>query len=141
MTPFQGVPPNETYAGTYTGRRKTNALHELSIVEALIEQVQAEIRRSGHEGRVVHLDIVIGRLSGVNADSVRFAFELLSPGTLLEQAELRIVQPKAVCCCEACAARTEIDDLVAECPACQSSRITFEGGQDLVLESIELEDE
>jgi hydrogenase nickel incorporation protein HypA/HybF len=116
-------------------------LHELSIVEALIEQVQAEIRRSGHEGRVVHLDIVIGRLSGVNADSVRFAFELLSPDTLLEQAELRIIQTKAICRCEACGAGTEIDELVAECPACGSPRIALEGGQDLVLESIELEDE
>lgn len=116
-------------------------MHELSIVEALIEQVETEVRRSGHEGRVVHLDVVIGRLSGVNADSVQFAFELLSPGTLLEQADLRIVQTKAVCRCEACSARTEIDELVAACPACGSPRIAFDGGQDLVLESIELEDE
>lgn len=115
-------------------------MHELSIVESLIEQVQHEINRSGHEGRVVRLDITIGRLSGVNADSIRFAFELLSPDTLLDGADLRITQPKAVCRCKACEARTEIDELVAACPACGSGRITLEGGQDLLLDSIELED-
>ncbi|HLA84850.1 MAG TPA: hydrogenase maturation nickel metallochaperone HypA [Thermoguttaceae bacterium] len=115
-------------------------MHELSIVETLIEQVQKEVGRSGHEGRVVKLDVAVGRLSGVNVDSVRFAFELLAPGTLLEDAELRIARPKAVCCCKQCPARTEIDDLVAECPICGSREITFEGGQDLFLESIELED-
>ena len=52
----------------------------------------------------------------------------------------RISEPKATCCCEQCGGRLEIDDLVAECPACGSRRITFEGGQELSLESIELED-
>jgi len=115
-------------------------LHELSIVKTLIEQVEKEVRRSGHDGHVVHLDIIIGRLSGVNVDSIRFAFDLLSPDTLLEEANLRITEAKAVCLCEACDARTEIDELVANCPACGSEQITFEGGQDLLLESIELDD-
>jgi hydrogenase nickel incorporation protein HypA/HybF len=115
-------------------------LHELSIVESLIEQVEKEVRRSGHDGRVVHLDVVIGRLSGVNIDSVRFAFDLLSPGTVLEDADLRIAERKAICLCETCKARTEIEDLATSCPACGGECITFEGGQDLFLESIELVD-
>jgi hydrogenase nickel incorporation protein HypA/HybF len=115
-------------------------VHELSIVETLIEQVEKEVRRSGHDGHVVHLDVTIGRLSGINVDSIRFAFDLLTPDTMLAQAELRIAEPKATCCCSQCGARTEIDDLVAVCPACGSGHITFEGGQDLFLESIELED-
>jgi hydrogenase nickel incorporation protein HypA/HybF len=115
-------------------------LHELSIVKTLIEQVEKEVHRSGHDGRVVHLDIVVGRLSGVNVDSIRFAFDLLSSGTLLEEAELRIAEPKAVCFCEACETHTEIEELVAVCPVCGSAQITYEGGQDLLLESIELDD-
>lgn len=115
-------------------------MHELSIVESLIDQVKREIDRSGHEGRVVRLDIAVGRLSGVNVDSIRFAFELLSPDTVLENAELRVSQPKAVCRCETCKATTEIEDFVSECPGCGGGHITFEGGRDLFLESIELED-
>ncbi|HBO45069.1 MAG TPA: hydrogenase maturation nickel metallochaperone HypA [Planctomycetaceae bacterium] len=120
--------------------QKAVPVHELSIVETLIEQVESEVRRSGHDGDIVGLDLAIGRLSGINVDSIRFAFELLSPDTLLRRADLRIIEPKAACRCEQCGARTEIDDLVAECPACGGRRITFEGGQELSLESIELED-
>ena len=88
----------------------------------------------------MRLDITVGRLSGVNVDSIRFAFELLAPDTLLDGADLRIAEPKAVCRCEECKARTEIDELVVDCPACGSGQITLEGGQDLLLESIELAD-
>jgi len=115
-------------------------MHEFSIVESLIEQVQQEVTRSGHDGRVVRLDISVGRLSGVNVDSIRFAFELLAPDTLLADADLQIAEPKAVCRCKACEAKTKIDELVVVCPVCGSGEITLEGGQDLLLDSIELKD-
>jgi hydrogenase nickel incorporation protein HypA/HybF len=114
-------------------------MHELSIVEALIEQAEKEVKRSGQEGRVVGLDVVVGRLSGVNCDSIRFAFELLSDGTRFEHAELRIAEPKATCRCDACHAQEEIDELAVCCPRCASPKISIKGGRDLLLESIEIE--
>jgi hydrogenase nickel incorporation protein HypA/HybF len=116
-------------------------MHELSIVEALIEQVRRELQRAGQNGRVRRLELSIGRLSGVNCDSVRFAFGLIAVGTLLENAELTIHEPKAVCCCRACNARAEIDDLVIQCPQCGSAEISIDGGRDLLLQSIEIEDQ
>ncbi len=115
-------------------------MHELSIVEALIEQVRRELERAGQSGRVRRLELSIGRLSGVNCDSVRFAFGLIAAGTPLEGAELAIREPKSVCCCRACEARAEIDALVAQCPQCGSAEISIEGGRDLLLQSIEIED-
>jgi hydrogenase nickel incorporation protein HypA/HybF len=114
-------------------------MHELSIVEALIDQVAQELDRAGQQGRVLRLDVSIGRLSGVHPDSVRFAFELLRPGTILDKAEIVIQEPKPVCHCHACGARTEIDDLVVECPGCHADAITIEGGRDMILQSIEIE--
>ena len=115
-------------------------MHEVSIVEALVEQVEGEVRRAGHSGRVVRLWVTIGRLSGVNADSFRFAFEMLAPGTMLEAARLEIENRPATCRCEACGSSTPIEDLAAQCPRCESPQISFEGGRELVLESIELEE-
>jgi hydrogenase nickel incorporation protein HypA/HybF len=115
-------------------------MHELSIVEALIDQVKQELDRAEQQGRVLRLDLSIGRLSGVNSDAIRFAFGLLTPGTILEKAEVAIDEPKAVCQCHACDARTEIDDLVLECPKCADPDITIEGGRDMTLQSIEIED-
>ena len=65
-------------------------MHELSIVEALIDQVGQELDRAGQQGRVVRLELSIGRLSGVHGESVRFAFGLLAPGTRVENADLVI---------------------------------------------------
>lgn len=116
-------------------------MHEIAIVESLIEQVDREVAAAGHDGRVVALDLVIGRLSGVNVDSIRFAFELLAPETTLAGATLRIAEPKAACRCGDCLARVEIDEVVAACPRCGSGDIVFEGGQELLLQSIELEED
>ena len=115
-------------------------MHELSIVEALIEQAQREVKRSGQKGRVVRLDLRIGRLSGVCPDSLRFAWDLLAPETSLAGAELCIAEPPAVCACGDCGARTELEDVAACCPKCGSPNVTVEGGQEMLLQTIELED-
>jgi hydrogenase nickel incorporation protein HypA/HybF len=115
-------------------------MHELSIVEALIDQVGEELDRVSQQGRVLRVELSIGRLSGVYPEAVRFAFGLLGAGTIVENAEIVIEEPKAFCQCHACNARTEIDDLVLECPQCAAAEITIEGGRDMLLQSIEIED-
>jgi hydrogenase nickel incorporation protein HypA/HybF len=116
-------------------------VHEISIVQALIEHVEQAVREAGQSGRVARLDLVIGRLSGVNADSIRFAFEMLAPDTLVESAQLSIEEPPAVACCRACGARKPIQELVDRCPACGSLEISIEEGRELLLQSIEVEEE
>jgi len=111
----------------------------MSIVQALIEQVEAEVERAGQRGRVIGLDLVVGRLSGVHVDSIRFACEILSPGTILEGAILRITEPAAYSECLACGARVAIDELTMACARCSSGEIVIAGGRDLLLQSIELE--
>ncbi len=114
-------------------------MHELSIVEALMGQVEEEVGRAGG-GRVTRLSLIIGRLSGVNCDSIRFAFELLAPGTLLESAELEIGEPRAECVCQDCGATSEIDRMVPQCPSCAGQDITIQGGTELILQTIDLEE-
>jgi len=114
-------------------------MHELSIVEALIEQVTRELHRAEQTGRVVELNLAIGRLSGVHSGSLQFAFELLSPGSIVEGAQLNIKEPRAGCCCRDCGHTEPIEELVTQCPRCGSANIVIEGGRELTLDSIELE--
>ncbi|MFV1967109.1 MAG: hydrogenase maturation nickel metallochaperone HypA [Pirellulaceae bacterium] len=113
----------------------------MSIVQALIEQVHVEVEQSDHAGRVLGLDLVIGRMSGVHVDSIRFAFEILTPGTIMEGADLRIREPTASLACHECGAEHNVDQLTLDCPFCGSDNILIQGGQDLLLHSIELMDE
>ena len=114
-------------------------MHEMSIVEALIEQVDHELHRAGQEGHVVEIHLAVGRLSGVHSGSLRFAFELLSPGSVVEGAQLNITEPRAACRCRDCNHTEPIDEMVAQCPKCGSGNVLIEGGRELTLDSIELE--
>jgi len=108
----------------------------------LIEQVKETLAEAKCQGRVARIELSIGRLSGVNCEAFRFAFELLVPGTLLEDAEVLIRQPKARSRCQSCKARCEIenDELPLVCPRCGSEEITIEGGRELVLQGIDVEE-
>jgi hydrogenase nickel incorporation protein HypA/HybF len=116
-------------------------MHELSIVDALIEQVGREVHRAGQSGKVRGVELAIGRLSGVNCDSIRFAFELLAPDTIVAGAEIKINQLKAAYRCHDCNAQAEIDEMIFTCPKCGSKAVTIEGGRDLLLQSIDVDDE
>ncbi len=113
----------------------------MSIVQSLIDQVEGELTRAGASGRVSRLDLVIGRLSGVHSDSIRMAFQLLSPGTVVEGAELRIDEPPAELVCRDCQARLPIRELTRSCPRCGSNAILIQGGQQLLLQSIDVDDD
>ena len=112
----------------------------MSLVQSLIEQVGHEVDRSGHHGRVVSVDLVIGRLSGVHVDSIQFAFEVLAPDTVIDGAALQIHQTRATLRCRACDLTEPIDELAVRCGKCGSCDTVIEGGQELLLQSIELED-
>jgi hydrogenase nickel incorporation protein HypA/HybF len=115
-------------------------MHELAIAEALIEQVGTELDRAGQNKAVKRLELAVGRLSGVHCECLRFAFNLLSPGTRAQGAELSIRQPPAVSRCRQCGAVVEIEEVVIDCPQCGSLEIVIEEGRELLLESIEIED-
>jgi hydrogenase nickel incorporation protein HypA/HybF len=115
-------------------------MHELSIAEALIEQVGAELDRAGQAGPVKRLELAVGRLSGVHCDALRFGFQLLAQGTPLEGVELSIRQPPAASRCRACGTSEEINEIVVVCPRCGSPEIVIEEGRELLLETIEIED-
>ena len=116
-------------------------MHEFSIAEAVIAQVAEEIRQAGSNGHVRQVSLAIGRLSGVHVESLRFAFEALSPDTPIDGAEVVIRQPQATGQCQDCGAKFETDDYFATCCQCAGGNVRVVGGHDMVIESIELDDE
>jgi len=117
-------------------------MHEASIAEALIKTAEEELKRSYPQkvARIKILEIKVGKLSGVSVDALKFAFEILKKGTSLEDAELKVEEPKAVCNCRSCGKTSEIDDLFQGCPLCKSFNIDIKGGDELLIESIEVEE-
>ncbi len=114
-------------------------MHEASIVEALLQAAREEMDRAGGR-RILRIEVTVGNLSGVNVDALRFAFEMLAPGTPAAGAELALVETRAVCSCRACGKESPLEDPFGACPACGSVDVRVRGGDELLLSSLEVEE-
>ncbi len=113
-------------------------MHELSITQHL---VGLALKHAGAAGasRVTGLSLVIGELSTFSEDSVSFCWEFLARGTACEGARLHFRRVPAELLCLDCGAAGVLSGDLAPCAECGSGRLRVTSGDDLVLESIEIE--
>jgi len=91
--------------------------------------------------RVSEITVRIGRLTAVVPDSLRYYFDLLAPGTLLEGATLVIEEVPIRGRCADCAARFEIETLSFTCPICGGGLVELLSGRELEVVSLETAEE
>lgn len=116
-------------------------MHELPVTEGIL-QVAIEAAREAGAGRITGIDLVVGELSSIVDDSVQFYFDILSKGTAAEGAELHFRREPARVDCLDCGFVGEIaPPLQPWCPSCGGTRLRVTGSQELLVESIEVEDE
>jgi hydrogenase nickel incorporation protein HypA/HybF len=111
-------------------------MHEYSIVQALLDRVEAEART--HEATLVYrVRVRIGEFAGVEPELLRSAFELVRESTLCAGAELEIVPSAAVWECRDCG--TSIPrGAVLRCRICEGPA-RLASGDEILLEQIEME--
>ena len=115
-------------------------MHEVSLMKNMLEMVtRAAEREGGGPVRTIHLRI--GELSGVNEDALRFAFEVLSRGTVAEGGALEFETVPVVARCRECTAEFRPRDLVFFCPACNGSDIEIVTGREMEVDYINIDDD
>ena len=124
-------------AGSASSARHT-PMHEVGIMESAIDAVLRQART--HEARQVHRIVLrIGALAGVEPDSLRFAFDVVTNGTLAAGAELEIVSVPARAHCAACAEDFAVDSgFIYSCPRCSRLSGDIRQGRELELSRIEM---
>jgi hydrogenase nickel incorporation protein HypA/HybF len=113
-------------------------MHERSLVRALLRQVEA-IAAEHAPSRVVGIRVRIGEFSGVEAELVRSAYEELSAHTMVAPAELCVVKTPLEATCRQCGEAFRIAGFRFECASCGSNELTISGGEEMLLESVEME--
>jgi len=110
-------------------------MHELSISRAIVETAN----RHAAAGRVLSVRVAIGALRQVLPDSLRFYFEIVARGTACDGALLdtRLVPARMEC---ACGEAWELEDVCFRCPCCGGAEVTVVSGEELCVDSIEVEE-
>ena len=119
---------------------EVDPVHELGLVQELIRLAEEELSRANCVSKVTKVSLKVGKLSGASPEALRFAFEVVIPATKLTGANLEIIETFPLCHCHTCQHEEVSDTICFTCPKCGSSDITIEGGRDLFLESIDVEE-
>jgi hydrogenase nickel incorporation protein HypA/HybF len=113
-------------------------MHELAITRSMLGLVLDKAEEAGAK-RVERVNLVIGETTGFVGTSVQTYFDILSRDTIAEQAELAFRTVPATGRCRDCGRTFELKRLEWTCPGCQGSNIQLVGGNELFVESIEVE--
>jgi hydrogenase nickel incorporation protein HypA/HybF len=120
-------------------------VHELSIAQSIVEIAAAHARAHEHRSpdvpRIVSVHVRVGHLRQVVPEALRLGFELCAVGTPAEDATLELEAVPAAVACHACDAEREVDGFPLACPACGSLDVHVIRGEELVVDSLELEHE
>ncbi len=113
-------------------------MHEMSIAMSVIDAVTDKARQEGCS-KVTGIELVVGKLAGVEVESLKFCFSAACRDTPADGAELTIDEPEGRGRCEACGESFAVTSFFAKCPACGQFRVTVESGQELAVRSITIE--
>jgi hydrogenase nickel incorporation protein HypA/HybF len=112
-------------------------VHELSVCQALLTQVENVAREQGAR-QVLSVALGIGPLSGVEPALLSQAWPLAAAGTVADNAELLIEQRPVRVHCSQCGKDSEATANRLLCAHCGDWRTQLLSGDDLVLLQVEL---
>lgn len=111
-------------------------MHEISLVENIIDIVSAEMRKYNIT-KVNNIKLRIGEMSHVVPDALIFAFGTMSKDTSLEDAELIIERIPTSGRCNSCNTEFVMKDILEICPKCGGTRIDIISGKELEIAEFE----
>lgn len=116
-------------------------MHELSIADNLV-QIACEYAVREQAKGICAITVKIGALTCVQESALRLCFESVVEGTLLEGAELKIIEVPVVIFCSQCNREVTLPGIQQFCcSVCGTPGGQVRHGNELDLESIEVIDE
>ena len=113
-------------------------MHELSLAQAIWQQVLGEMRRRPG-ARLLAVHVVVGAMSGADPESLDFAMQLVAADSHWPQARMCVRTEPLGLKCRACGRPFETRRFHLACPDCGSLDLEVTRGRDLRLESLEVQ--
>ena len=113
-------------------------MHEMSIAINIIDIATREAVKAKAK-KVNSIDIEIGSLSGVVVEALDFALQIAVKDSILESAEVNIMEICGRAKCNQCSKEFELKDLYEICPLCGSPDITILQGQEMRVKTMNIQ--
>lgn len=121
-------------------------VHEGSITTQIVKSVLKEANQRKAK-KVVEVDLVIGSLTFLNPEQVRFWYEILTKDTIIEGSKLVIEEGEGTVQCHECGYEgglKYVDDSILhlpmptlQCPKCDGS-VDIVNGKDCIIRSVKM---
>ena len=112
-------------------------MHEIGIIQNALELAQEAACREG-ASQIHRVRLRIGRLAGVEPESLQLAFEVAREQTLARRATLEVESVPIVCWCACCEQLFESDSFIFCCPSCGQISEEVRQGREIELASLEV---
>jgi hydrogenase nickel incorporation protein HypA/HybF len=112
-------------------------MHELPVTQNILD---IALRYAEDSRKITRINLVIGDLSSIVGDSVKFYWDMLSKDTIAEGADLNFIRIKTRFRCSEC--KHEYNQGEREeftCPKCGSQKVQIVAGKEFRMDSIEVE--
>ena len=113
-------------------------MHEMSLMAGMMEIIQGEARAQGFV-RVTKVVLEIGQLAGVEAEAMRFAFDVCTEGSVAEGAELEIEATEGLARCQSCGQTAPVHACYGSCPSCGGTGLRIVAGREMRLKFLDVE--
>jgi len=121
-------------------------VHEFSITSQIVQNVLAEAEKRKAK-KITEVNLTIGKLTFLGLDQVRFAYEVITKGTIAEGSKLVIEEQEGFVKCSNCGYeggfKYEDDPLyhvpvpTLKCPKC-SSTVSIVAGKECTIRNIKM---
>ncbi|MDR2123167.1 MAG: hydrogenase maturation nickel metallochaperone HypA [Flavobacteriaceae bacterium] len=110
-------------------------MHELSVATSILRIAEEEVEKVKGK-KVKEITLKIGKLSGVELDSLKFAWEICMKGSVLEEAKLIITEPEGKAQCAECKTVFPLEKIYDVCTNCKSPFKEIISGKELKIKKL-----
>ena len=113
-------------------------MHEMTLMGGVFEAIEKTVSQYEIK-RVLIVKLKVGELTNAVPEALQMAFEAFSRDTVCEGAELLVERVPVRARCRKCLLEFEVKTLFFFCPGCQNAGVEVIQGEELLLESLEVE--
>lgn len=112
-------------------------MHELSIAQRFLHIVGEEAAKH-HCAKVHKIHLVIGALSSIEPECLRFCFDVVAQGSVAEKAELVIDMIPGRGTCPECGQKKDVMSFPVLCESCGHAFLRIIGGDEIYIKDMEV---